>query len=280
MNSFAYYNGKFGKRNEISIPLTDRTIFFGDAIYEAAIGCFDRILWEDEHIDRLFDNAEKLAINHGYSKKKLSAILHEIAVKSCIESYLIYFSLSRSSEERIHSAKNCIGANLMVTIEPISIDKKSRAVTLTVKEDRRYQFCNIKTVNLLPNVLALTDAEKHGYDEVVFHKNGIVTECAKSNISILKRGRLITHPLDNTILPGITRKHLLKECQRLGIQCFEETFTLSDMYSADEIIISSSSKLCRPVKQIDDISVGGKSDKLLRDICDAIYMQYESCARL
>ena len=275
MNSYAYYNGKFGKRDEIFIPLNDRTIFFGDAIYEAAIGRYNRILWEDEHLDRLFTNAKKLSIQHKYSKKTLSDILHEVAIKSCIDDYLIYFSLSRSSDERIHSAKGCKDANLLITVEPLTVDKNPNRVCLMVREDLRYKYCDIKTVNLLPNVIALTNAETEGYDEVVFHRNGSVTECAKSNISIIKRGRLITHPLDNEILPGITRKHIIEACHKLQVPCSEEKFNLSDMYSADEIIISSSSKLCRTVKQIEGINVGGKDSDLSAKICFSVYKEYE-----
>lgn len=279
MDSYAYYNGKFGKRGDISIPLSDRSVFFGDAIYEAAIGCYDRIMWEEEHIDRLLVNARKLSIHHRYTKKDLSAILHEAAVKSCIDDYLIYFSLSRSSESRVHSALKCENANLLITIEPFEVYCSSTPVTLTVKEDLRYQYCDIKTVNLLPNVTALTNAEKNGFDEVVFHRDGIVTECAKSNISIIKQGRLITHPLTNHILPGITRHHILEVCKRLGTPFSEGKYTLCDMYSADEIIISSSSKLCRKVRQIDGISVGGRNEKLADKICSTIFEEYENCIK-
>jgi D-alanine transaminase len=90
MDSYAYYNGKFGKRDKITIPLSDRSIFFGDAIYDAAIGSFDRILWESEHIERFLNNAEKIGIKHNYTHKHLSDILREIGVKSMIKSYFIY----------------------------------------------------------------------------------------------------------------------------------------------------------------------------------------------
>ena len=90
MISYAYYNGNFGKRNEISIPLSDRSIFFGDAVYDAAIGSYDRILWESEHIDRLLINAKRLGIEHEYTKAFLSELLREIAVKSMIKCFSLF----------------------------------------------------------------------------------------------------------------------------------------------------------------------------------------------
>jgi D-alanine transaminase len=117
MSSYAFYNGEFGKREDIRIPLTERSIFFGDAVYDAAIGSFDRILWEDEHINRLLSNAKRIGINHPYNKKMLSAILREIAIKSMNEVYFIYIQISQSSSSRTHSAANC-KSNLLITVDP------------------------------------------------------------------------------------------------------------------------------------------------------------------
>ena len=81
MNSFAYYNGKFDRRENISIPLSDRALFFGDAVYDVAMGCYDRILWEDEHLKRLLDNAKAIGIVSPYSLKYLSELIHEVVIK-------------------------------------------------------------------------------------------------------------------------------------------------------------------------------------------------------
>ena len=81
MSSYAYFNGKFGKKEDIAIPLSDRSIYFGDAIYEVAIGCYDRIMWEADHLERLMKSCERAKIDHNYDKKQISSLLREIAVR-------------------------------------------------------------------------------------------------------------------------------------------------------------------------------------------------------
>lgn len=279
MNSYAYYNGKFAKRDEITIPLSDRSIFFGDAVYDAAIGSYDRILWEDEHIQRFLDNANRIGIRHNLTKKYLSQLLREIAIKSMINNYFIYFQLSRDLPTRTHSANGC-GSNLLITVDPIEINPNVTHLKLITVEDKRYGYCDIKTVNLLPSVLSATEAEKLGYDEAVFVKKEIVTECAKSNIAIIKQGRVITHPKSNRILPGITREHLRFICNKMSIPFDEREFGIDEMTSADEVLVTSTTKLCKTVGFIDALPVGGKDTHLASKICENMYKEYlDFCLR-
>ena len=279
MNSYAYYNGKFGKRDEINIPLSDRSIFFGDAIYDAAIGSFDRILWEDEHIERFLSNAQKIGINHSYTKRFLSDLLREIGVKSMIKSYFIYFQLSRNCKDRIHSANGC-GANLLVTVNPIRIKSNFTPLRLITTEDKRYGYCDIKTVNLLPAVLSATIAENQSCDEAIFIKSEYVTECTKSNIAIINQGRVITHPKTCEILPGIAREHLRLACEALNVEFAEEKFTKKELMEADEILVSSTTKLCQTVNFIDGLPVGGKNLDLAQKICRYLYSEYETFCQI
>ena len=274
MSSYAYYNGKFGKREDITIPLSDRSIFFGDAIYDAAIGSYDRILWEDEHIDRFLHNAERIGINHALDKKQLSQLLREIAIKSMLKSYFIYFQLSRGLPTRNHSSIGC-STNLLITIDNIDIPPTPRPLRLITTEDLRYGYCDIKTINLLPAVLSMTEAEKTGCDEAIFVKNGIVTECSKSNISILKQGRIITHPKTNKILPGIARRHLLSCATNIGIKTEEREFTKEELFAADEILVSSTTKLCCRACSIDGIPVGGKALQTANELCRLMRREFD-----
>ena len=141
-----------------------------------------------------------------------------------------------------------------------------RCITL---EDTRFLHCDIKTINLLPAVIANQRAEEAGCDEAIFHRGERVTECSHSNVHIIKDGRLITAPCDNLILPGITRAHILSICKQKGIEVIEEPFTLDEMMAADEVFFSSSSALTCRIREIDGRPVGGKDERTFAIIRDA-----------
>ena len=126
-------------------------------------------------------------------------------------------------------------------------------IKLVTKEDTRFYHCNIKTLNLLPSVVASQEARDKGADETVFHRGGVVTECAHSNVSILKNGVFISHPNDNLILRGISKTHMIEACYRLGIQVMERPFTLDELKDADEIIVTSSSNFCLHADSVDGV---------------------------
>ncbi len=279
MSSYAYFNGKFGKKEDINIPLSDRSIFFGDAVYDVAIGCYDRIMWEDDHIDRFLLNAEILGFDHSLNKGYLSSLLREIAVKSMIDRYMIYFQLSRNLKNRCHSSYGST-TNLLITIDPLTIDKAPSSMKLITMPDVRHGLCNIKTVNLLPAVLSIAEAEKSGCDEAIFIKNNAITECSKSNILIIKQGRVITHPKSSHILPGIVRAHILSACKVLGIPFEERPFTKEELFFADEILISSTTKLVKYASQIDSLSVGGGATEIVSEIYNYLYSEYPICNTL
>ena len=274
MNSYAYYNGVFGKKQDVFIPLSDRAIYFGDAVYDAAIGSYDRIMWEKEHIRRFLHNAKRIGIRHNFTEEQLSSLLREVGVKSMIESYFIYFQMSRSAPDRIHSSLRT-EASLLITVDPIKIEPNAKPLDMITVRDTRYDLCDIKSVNLLPAVIASTRAEKAGADEAIFVKGKYVTECAKSNIAIIKEGRIITHPTNSRILPGIARAHLLANCEMLNIPYTERPFTVNEMLSADEILVTSTTKLTRTVRTINGLSVGGKSKFLAEKLCKKMFNQYK-----
>ena len=279
MSTYAYYNGNFDTRENIKLPLSDRAVFFGDGIYDASIGRNENIFLESEHIDRFLCNAKALNISHKYTEKSLSNVLHEVIKKSGINSFFLYFQLTRNSNIRVHSPKLCTNANLLITIEPHTLPDENKKMRLITYEDKRYGYCNLKTLNLLPSVMASEKADDAGCEEAVFIRNGIVTECAHSNISILKSGRLKTHPLNEHILPGITRRHLIFACNALGIECRECTFGIDELYSADEILITSTTKLCLPASHIDGVKVGGGDRILLNEICHFLRDEYNNFTR-
>ena len=152
------------------------------------------------------------------------------------------------------------------------MDKPYKLISM---EDIRFKLCNIKTLNLIPSVLANQRAVEQGCDEAVLHRGSRITECAHSNISILKDGVLQTAPTDELILPGITRKHLLALAKEHGISVLEKPFSMVELMNADEVIVTSSSALCMKAESIDGIPVGGKDPQRLKLLQDAYLEKFQ-----
>ena len=275
MKVLGYYNGVCGPLEEMTVPMNDRACYFGDGVYEAAMARNGVIFGLDEHMDRLFNSAGLLDIQIPYTKKELADILYELLGKMDDSEIFIYWQISRGTAMRKHEFPEAgVTANLWITMKPGSCKEPDSSLKLITVEDTRFFHCNIKTLNLLPNVMASQKAVAAGCDEVVFHRGDIVTECAHSNVSILKGGVFKTHPTDHFILPGITRMHLIQECKKLLIPVDETPFTLEELFDADEIIVSSTSKLCSAACELDGKPVGGKDTALLRKLQESYYKRY------
>ena len=275
MEGYAYYNGKIGRCSDISIPLSDRLIYFGDGVYDVMIGHSEKLFLADEHIERLFYGIKTLNMQFSLSKEQILSLVNLLITISGYDSYLIYISVSRGASERKHSYINCSATNLLITIKKFSFSNCIPLNLITLQDDR-YDYCNIKTVNLLPSVIAATKAEISGCDEAVFVKNGIVTECARSNIFILKQGKLITHPLSSAILPGIIRNYLIKTAAVFEIPVAEREFSIDEMLDADEVIVTSTTKMIAEAKSIDGIPVGGRNPSLLAKMKTALLNSYQN----
>ena len=275
MEGYAYYNGKIGRCDDISIPLTDRLIYFGDGVYDVILGHSGRMFLPDDHIDRLVKSMARLNIIHNLSKKELISLIYKLINISGYKSYLIYISCSRGADERRHSYLDCTSVNLLITIREF-YPQFSGALNLITMDDSRYDYCNIKTVNLIPSVIAATKAEMQGCDEAIFIKDGIITECAHSNIFILKDNNLITHPESSCILSGITRKYLIKIAAECGISIVERGFTQEELFDADEVIVTSTTKFVKEALTINGICVGGKNPGLLSTLKNHLFDLYHN----
>lgn len=273
MKGYAYYNGKFGKADEITIPLTDRSIYFGDAVYDVAIAR-NKIYQLEEHVTRFLSSARLLGFEHEYTHEQLSRIISKVWIRSGITSAMVYFQMSRNAPKRNHTSQVCDGVNLLVLISELHVDTSLAELDLISCEDKRYLYCNIKTVNLLPAVIAASEAEAAGCDEAVLHRGDVVTECAHSNISILRGGVLYTHPTGEKILPGITRQNLLDACRELGIEFREAPFTLAELYECDEALVTSTTKLCRMVRSLNGVRIGGKDPSRAMALCGRLLEKF------
>jgi D-alanine transaminase len=274
MKTLGYYNGKYGELEEMSIPMNDRVCWFGDGVYDAGPSRNYKIFALDEHIDRFFNSAGLLDIEMPVTKEELKELLQEMVNKMDTGDLFVYYQVTRGTGVRDHAYTKGPG-NLWIMLKPAEISDGIEPIKLITVEDTRFLHCNIKTLNLIPSCVATEKAKKAGCQEAVFYRaGGRVTECAHSNVHIIKDGKLVTAPTDNLILPGIARAHLIRMCKKLGIPVSETPYTLKELFEAEEVLVTSSSNLCLHACEIEGKPVGGKNPELLEKIRAALLGEF------
>ena len=250
MLDYAYYNGVFTPYDACCIPLSDRSIFFSDAVYDVILGVGGKPYQLDEHLERLIENALRIGLADFPSKVEILSILTELLSISRAENFVLYIQLSGKEKRRSH-LRSGGDANLLITVTSTEIPEVLGFVDAITLEDKRHRFCDVKTTNLLPAVLSMSQASSHGADIAIFHRDVFVTECSSANISFLKGNTLVTHPLDSDILPGISERNLISAALGLGFDHLRRPFSIDELFSADLTLVTSTTKLLKVCKSID-----------------------------
>lgn len=276
MERVGYYNGEIAPVEELKVPVLDRAYYFGDGVYDATSVANGQPFALEEHLDRFYNSCRLLEIPFSMSREELTEELMKVVKEFDKPHGLLYWQASRGTAYRGHKfPEGDVKPNLMIMLNPINPAPMEKKIKLITMEDTRYFHCNIKTLNLIPNVMAAQKAESMGCDETVFHRGERVTECAHSNVSIIKDGVIRTAPCDNLILPGITRKHMIELAYELKIPVVEEAFTVDELFDADEVIVSRSGALCHAAESIDGKAVGGKAPEILDRLYQAYYEKFK-----
>lgn len=275
MKNLGYYNGKYDEIEKMSIPMLDRVCWYGDGIYDATYAHNHKIFDIDNHLTRFYRSAKLSDINIPVERTELEKILKELVLKVDSPDQFVYMQCTRGSGLRSHVYEENSVGNLWITLVPETVEDTYKPVDVITYEDKRFYYCNCKTLNLIPSVLAATAANRAGCHEAIFHRGDIVTECAHSNVSIFKDGKVITHQLDDMVLPGTARIRLLAFAKKLGYETEERDYTLDELMNADEIIVHSTGSFCIPVKTVDGKPVGGKAPEMLKKIQDALVADFE-----
>ena len=267
MPNIIYIDGKYSNYEDSKIHVNDRGYHFGDAVYEVIV--FNKKIFYDfdSHIERLFNSLKSLEINFSFSIPSLKLIIKNLIKMNRATIGSVYIHVSRGISERNHSY---YGLNIK-PILTIIITKKShidysvkgvRAITL---DDNRWSRPDIKTTQLLPNVMAKTKAIKNGaYESIFIDSDGYVTEGSSSNIWILNNNNeLITRNLDGKILSGITRKSISLFAKENNINVVEKRYTRDELFEANEVFLTSASSFVIPIIQIDNHKI---NEGLIGDI--------------
>ena len=281
MKNIAYYNGKTGPIEEMMVPMNDRACYFGDGVYDATMAVNHVPMHFDDHIDRIYNSARLIDIEIPMPKEEMKRVLQGLIDQVEGDSLFVYWQVTRGVGMRNHPYSGAAtGPSLWAWVRPNGMRDVYGAYRCITMEDTRFLHCNIKTINLLPAVIANQRAVEAGCDETIFHRGDRVTECSHSNVHILKDGVLYTAPCDNLILPGIARKHILEICGEQGIPVVEAPFTVDELMAADEVFFSSSSAVTCRVREIDGKPVGMRDEATFAKIRDGYQRKIkEECGK-
>jgi len=259
MPELAYVNGRIMPIEDAVVPVEDRGYQFGDAVYEVIASYGGNMFCLKEHFARLDRSMKELQFpNVRIDEIRMAAI--DLFSKAKIERAAVYIQVSRGVSPRNHSFPANIPVQVVMTVRKIEEKNppiRETGISAITVEDFRWGRCDIKTVQLLPNVLAKQKALDVGcYDAIFVSKDGIVREGSSSNLFILSGGMLITHPLTPDILPGITRSLVLDICREKEYPVKERFFDKSELYGAAEVFLTGTITEVLPVVQIDGRPAG------------------------
>ncbi|MDO5109481.1 MAG: aminotransferase class IV [Erysipelotrichaceae bacterium] len=273
MRRIGYYNGVMGPVEKMNLPMQDRALFFGDGAYDFAFA-YNRVIFRiEDHIDRFFNSLKMLEIEPPCTKEVLRGELQKcVDAAESDEGLSVYWQTSRGNCARNHIfPPKGTPSTLLITVSPLKKLNYNVPLKLITLEDTRFLHCNIKTLNLLPNVIAAQRAEEAGCQEAILHRGEQLTECAHSALVIIKDKKVIGPVLDNLILPSITRKHVWQLCEKLGIETESRSVTMQEVYDADEVLVLSTSKLMARACEIDSRPAGMKDPETAGKIRDAYF---------
>ncbi|MCM3767148.1 D-amino-acid transaminase [Neobacillus niacini] len=257
--TFAILNGDLVNRAEAKVDIEDRGYVFGDGVYEVIRVYNGKMFTGKEHLERFERSSANIGIHLPYGAEQITGMLEELVEKNNLQLGIIYMQVTRGVAPRVHAFpdQNVTPALTAFTREmPRPLAGLANGVKTILTEDIRWLRCDIKSLNLLGNILAKQKAAEQGCYEAIQHRGQDVTEGSSSNIFIVKNGIVTTHQSDNLILKGITKDVILQLCSANNIPVEEQTFTLDELAAADEVFLSSTTSEVMPIVKLDGKKVG------------------------
>ncbi len=282
MSRIAYVNGQYVPHAQAMVGIEDRGYQFADGVYEVCEVRGLRLVYERRHMARLDRSLRELRMAHPMTPKALGIVMRETVRRNRVRDGIVYVQVTRGEMRRdFPFPPDGTRPSIVVTArshDTVKLEKQAAdGIAVVTMPDLRWQRVDIKSVALLPNVLAKQAAREQGAKEAwLVDEQGRVTEGASSNAWIVTRdGKLVTRPLSGDILPGITRSVVIDLIAREGLGFEERPFTVEEAYAAREAFVTSASQLVMPVVQIDGRPIGNGAPGL---IASALRRDYHSQA--
>tara|TARA_B110001454_G_scaffold17810_1_gene16162 strand:- start:182 stop:1033 length:852 start_codon:yes stop_codon:yes gene_type:complete len=256
--SWAYLNNSFHRKEDVSISPYDRGFLFGDGVYEVIPSYSGEMLLYDEHISRLARSLEAVSIDKPRQWNNLEPIIEDLLQRNKFPNQAVYIQVTRGQDKiRSHVPDKLTAPTLFIESSELSadllqLDFKEPLIDVGMKEDLRWSRCDIKAITLLGNVLTLNELNDVGLEEVIFYKDGYITEGAKSNIFFVFGEEIVTPPSSKNILSGTTRNYLIDLLRKNNFNVMEREISVNEIEEADEIWFSSSVQVLRMVHKINN----------------------------
>lgn len=279
----AYLNGTFLPLEDASVPVMDRGFLFGDGVYEVIPVYGGKLFRLAHHLQRLRNSLQAIRIDNPLTESGWETMLTELVSRNVTPDQAVYLQVTRGvAAKRDHAFPADIRPTLFAMSTPMDtsadIDSIAGATAITLP-DIRWKLCNIKAITLLPNVMLRQQALDAGAVEAILIKDGYAIEGAASNIFIVKNGLLITPPNGPALLPGITRDLIIELAARHAIPFREADITEAELFAADEIWLTSSTREMSPVTLLDDTIISaGKPGPLWKHMI-SLYQDYKAALR-
>lgn len=261
MSRIAYVNGRYLPHRDATIHVEDRGYQFSDGVYEVAAVCRGRIVDEEPHLDRLERSLRELRMRLPMSRRAIKAVSRETLRRNRIRDGMLYTQVTRGVAPRDHLFPECTRSALVMTARavpwPLDAASDPGAQVISVP-DIRWARRDVKSISLLPNVLAKQDARERGaYEAWMIDDEGFVTEGSSTNAWIVDAdGHAVTRDLGHHILSGITRGTVIRLARENGIEVVERPFTLAEAKASPEAFLTSTTSFVRAVVGIDGSAVG------------------------
>jgi len=259
----AYVNGRYLPHTGAGVHIEDRALQLGDGIYEVAGISNGRLIDEEPHLDRMERSLREIGMGMPMGRAALKLVMREMVRRNRIRDGLLYMQVSRGAVRRDHPIPDIVPRpTLIMTARAQDVEasrkKLKEGIGVITRPDQRWARRDIKTVQLLPNLLAKTDARKAGaYEAWLVDGEGFVTEGASTNAWIVDAdNHVVTRQLSHDILPGVTRRVILEAAAAAGQPIVERKFTVAEALKAREAFLSSATGAALPVVKIDGAMIG------------------------
>lgn len=279
MSRICYINGRLMPTSHGSISIHDRGFNFSDGVYQVISFVNGKYIDLGLHLDRMEVYLAEIAIPVPLSRSVWEARLYELLRLNRLTEGSVYIQVTRGEAPRSHAYQKGMLPNLVMTVQFLKLNleiEKLQGCGIITHPDERWEHPHIKSISLLPNILAKQKAVDQGaFEAFLYTTEGIVTEGSHSNAWIVREdGVILTHPVTDAILPGTTRERVLALAEKAGLPVEEKPFTLEDLKHAAEVFLTASRSMVKPVLKVNGHPVrDGKIGPVTRKLA-ALYFEF------